>query len=354
MKKTLAILTLFLLLMMPFTVLAGEGSVRVLDTEGNNITDHNFEESDEDNESEDVGNEVSETSTQEDDEGVLAILQTAGENALTGFTEGIIDALFEGAVTIFETDVNTEEDGTTTYDIQVKELHPYEHPLVLPVQLITFCFLILITIITILGSMILTAFQTKHPETYGDLKRSISGEYRPYNPSRVHAACVWSITRPVLYLIGFVSIIFGRNYLLTTLPQTASGMIGSSDNIVISGITAISIFVGSFQTSAGEYGVYAFGTLLFVTCMITDFLVLFNKSDTAKQLENIAWGSFLLFCFCDLINMFCTSFGVITSQWRNEDIFVTVGIVSGGFINFLILASLTIYAVLKLKKISGV
>ena len=294
------------------------------------------------------------TLTDEDEDSVLKILQTAGENALNGFTEGLIDALLEGAVTIFETDISKEEDGSVSYDIRVKELKPYEHPLVLPIQLATFGFLILITIITILGSMLISAFQTKYPETYGEWKRSLSGKYTPYNPSRVHAACIWSTTRPILYFIGFVSIMCGRNYLLST-SQTASGVLTpETDNIIIWGITGLAMFVGSFQTSMGEYGVYVFGTLLFVICIITDALMIFNKRDAAKQIENVAWGSFGLFCICDLINMGFTTFGVYTSKWLDDPIYITDGIVAGGFINFVLLTALTLYAVLKIKKASGV
>lgn len=358
MKKTFLILTLFLLISMTTSMSMAADNVKVLDSNGSDITENNHVVSDE-NETEEGGTnetaDISEYETQEDSDGVLKILQTAGENALNGFTEGLINALFEGAVTIFETDVSKEDDGSVTYDVQMKELSPFEHPLLVPIQLVTFGFLILITILTILGSMFVSVFQTRHPETYGELKRSISGVYSPYNPTRVHAACVWSTTRPILYFVGFVSFVWGRNYIVNTMIQTASGTITpETDNIVIWGITGIAMFIGSFQTSVGEYGVYMFGTLLFIICIITDGLMVFGKRDVAKQIENVAWGAFGLFCICDLINMFCTSFGVYTSQWLDDPIYITDGIIAGGFINSVLLVSLTIYAVLKIKKVSGV
>lgn len=355
----MTILILFMLLIMISVpaMASGAGNVTVLDKNGNDITKDNVNAGN-DTKGEEGGNNesiTSDDSTQEDDEGVLKILQTAGENALNGFTASIIDALIEGSVNIYATDVGTEMDGSVTYDIRVKELHPFEHPLVVPIQLITFCFLILVTIITILGSMILTGFQAKHPETYGEWKRSMSGEYKPYNPNRVHAACVWSITRPVLYLVGYVAYVIGRNYIISSAPQTATGiLIPSTDNIAIWGLTGISMFVGSFQTTMGEYGVYLFGILLYVICMITDVFMIFNMPEVSKQIENVAWGAFGLFCICDIINMGCTSFGVITSQWLGDTIYITDGIVAGAFINGILLAVLTIYAVFKIKKASGV
>jgi hypothetical protein len=139
------------------------------------------------------------------------------------------------------------------------------------------------------------------------------------------------------------------------MPQNVSGVLGAAtDNIIIRAITGISVFIGSIQTSIGEMGVYTFSTLLFVIYIITDFIVLCNKSEIAKKIEVVAWGAFVLFCFCDLINMFFTSFGVITSQMRNESIFITIGILSGAFINFVLLVTLTIYAILKGKKELGV
>lgn len=365
MKKAITVLTLFLLLLLPFCVHAETGKAVIRNSDGKILekneqavipgSSHDDEEDDEEGGDEETEEKSIIPPKAENTTASIKAAQTAFENALNGFTEGIINALFEGSVTIFETDVSEDEGGAVTYDIRVRSVHPYEHPLVLPIQLVSFCFLILITAITILGTMLVSSFQTKHPEAYGDMKRGLSGQYKPYNPNRVHAACTWSITRPLLYFAGFILFVYGRNYLITSMPQTASGVIGSaSDNIVIWGITGLSIFIGAFQTSMGEYGIYVFGALLFITCMVTDFLIVLNAQDAAKKIEIIAWGAFGLFCLCDLINMFCTTFGVITSQWRGEEIFITSGIVAGGFINLVIFAALVVYAVLKGKKVLGV
>ena len=363
MKKAVAILTLFFLLsFLCIPAYADTGSVKVIGRDGDDITDKNHEEGDDNDggnsggSSGSTGNQIinEPVNTNISEESILAA-QTAGENALYGFTNGMIDSFYEGSMSIYQTDVSKNTDGTTGYNISVRELNPYEHPLVLSAQLVSFCFLFLVTIITILGSILLSMLQEKRPESFGDIRRNISGEYRPYNPNRVHSACVWSITRPVKYFIGFVGFIFLRNTLLNSMTQTSSGILGeATDNIIIRGITGIAMFVGSFQTSVAEYGVYTFGTVLFIICIITDILVLFNSEESAKKLEFVAWCAFGVFCLCDMINLFCMSYGVLTSQWRNEPIFITVGIVAGGFINSLILAILAIYVILKGKKAIGV
>jgi len=358
MTKIIAILSIFILFSVIISpaIASDKGTLKVIDSTGKDITAENLEVSKK-NTSSVNNNSVNHTTEtkKEDDDSVITMLQTAGENALKGFTNLIIDSLFSGAVNIFETDLNTEENGSVTYDIQVRELDPFSHPLVAPIQLATGGFLFLISIFAILGSNLISLTQKKHPEKYGDWKRSISGEYVPYNENRVHATCVWVSTRPVIYFVCYIFIILLRNYLYASAIQPASGVLTpETDNIVILGITGLAMFVGSFQNSFGEYGVYAFGTLLFIICIITDLLVMAGQREFAKQIENVSWGSFILFCFCDVINMTFTSFGVITSQWRNNPTFITDGIIAGGFLNFIIFAALIIYAVLKIKKASGV
>jgi len=358
-NKTVAILTLFFLLtFFCVPVCADTGSVKVISKDGKDITNENHEESDtkqgEEGGSEKTNVESSEDITINRDLNIKAA-QTSFENALYGFTEGMVDSLYEGSLSMYEADLTDGDNGTVTYKIHATELKPFEHPIVFPVQVITFCFLILVTLIVILGSILISGFQTRYPESYGDLRRSVSGEYKPYNPGRVHSVCMWATTRPVLYFSAFLLFILGRNYIISSTLQSASGVLGSpSDNIIIRAITGAAMFVGSIQTSIGEFGVYTFGTLLFIICMITDVLVLKNAKGAAKNIELIAWGAFGLFCFCDLINMSCTSFGVVTSQWKEESIYISVGIMAGAFINGVILAAITIYAILKGKRELGV
>lgn len=281
--------------------------------------------------------------------------QTSIENAFDGIIDKIILASMEGAINIFEADVEEDGYGTVTYDIHTRAINPYDHPLVIPIQLVSFGYLLLTSIFTILGSVILSAFQTKYPETYGGWKRSASGVYEPYDPKRVHKTCVWATTRPCIAFIGFLLVLIVRNHLILSMPQTAPGVLSTTtDNFIIQLITGISIFIGAFQTTFGELGVYAFSTFIFIMYIISDFVILANHPETANKLEHVAWGAFLLFCFCDIINMFSISFGVITSEWLGNPIYITCGIVGGAFINFVLLAVLTIVVIFKGKRAFGV
>jgi len=361
--KVITLLILFILLMMPFTAMAGTGSVRVIhindDGSKTDVTDENHEKGD----SKDEDGGSSQKNTQdtikvdptEDRNNSIKALQTAMEKSYMGYTNTMIDDLFEGSVSIYATDIETDTNGVVSYTATAKELNPFKHPIVVPALLISGVFLLLSTIIVILGSMLLAGFQEHKPEVYGDWKRSASGAYAPYNPNRVHTTCMWAITRPAKAIVAFVLIILLRNYLITSMLQTSSGVLSSAtDNIFIRAITGIAMFLSAFQTQVGEYGVYAFGALIFVMYIITDFVVLFNAPDTAKNIELVAWGAFGVFCLCDLIRICCTSFGVITSQWLGSQIYVTVGIVFGAILNIVFVTVLLVYAVLKGKKVAGV
>lgn len=363
-KHIMSLSILLLLLFSTCAASAGTGTVKVLhQNEDGSITDitkDNFEEGDDDDKPH-PSDEGNEEPTEEkkrgavDQEASIKGAQTAFLNALNDYSEGIVNAFYVGAVDLYATDLENEENGTVTYTIHANTVDPYEHPLLLVFQIITFCFLILVTIFVILGSILLQAFNQKYPEKYGEWRRTLSGVYEPYNPKRVHAVCIWSTSRPVYWYSAFIIFIFFRNYIINTNLQTASGVLGSaSDSIITRAITGIAMYVSSFQTSVGEFGIYAVGTLIFVVCMITDVLVLKNNKEVAEIIENVLMGAFVLFCFCDMINMGFTSFGVITAQAFENPIFITIGIVSGAFINTVVMFLLTVYVILKGKKQLGV
>lgn len=366
MKRQLIILSIFLLLFLPLAT--ASGTMKVIDKNGSDVTTDRLT-----NESREATQESGQNVTykqnntnNDNDESSLKAVQTAFENALNGFTHGIIDCLFEGAAESFESDVDdgalivfdtgaTEDENGITYNIQVRNINPFDHPIVIPSMVISFCFLILVTVMTVLISILITAFESKDPEKYGEWKRTLSGSYEPYNSKRVHATCMWAIVRPVKGFILFLIILYCRYLLISTMAQNTIGVpVVNTDNIVLQALTGISIFVGAFQTEAGEYGIYIFATLFFIIYILTDFLHIAKQPETAKKVEKITWAAFLLFCFCDILNMLFTSFGVTTSQWRGNSIFVTIGIIAGASINTILLTVLTIYVIFSSKKALGV
>jgi hypothetical protein len=370
-RRLFPILALFLLLLFPIACSAGDGhgekNVRVVDKEtGKDVSNdkigdvdridrsNNDKPSPSDDDDEKIPAETQPTPVINQEASIKGA-QTAFYNALNQFTEGIVDALYVGAVDLYQTDLNKSEDGTVTYTIEANEIDPFEHPVVLSFQVITFCFLILVTIIVILGSIIIQGFEQKYPEQYGEWRRTLSGVYEPYNPKRVHAVCMWSVSRPVKLYSIFVVFVFFRNYFISSMLQNASGVLGSaSDSIITRAITGAAIYLGALQTQAGEFGIYVIGTSIFLVCMLTDFLVLRNHKDVAENIETILLWTIALFCFVDLINMCFTSFGVITAQHEGSSIYITLGIVSGAFVNAVILAAITVYVVLRGKKQLGV
>lgn len=366
MKKTFMFLSIFILLMMPFVTMAATSSVKVIDANGTDITKDNFEPADDKYTDKTTDTTEDQSWLDEKKDSSIKAIQTAFEGALEGFAYTIIDYLFEGAAETFESDVDegafivfdtnsTENEDGTTYNIYVRNINPFDHPLVVPILIISFCFMVLFTAITVLMSILLSAFETKNPETYGDWKRKLSGEYTPYNPRRVHNACVWAIVRPAKAFVLFLVVIYCRYFLISTLSQTTLGVpVVDTGNIILQALTGVAIFVGAFQTSAGEFGIYTFSALFFVLYMLTDIIIMCNKPEIAKKTEFLVWSAFLLFCFCDLINIFFTSFGVITAQWRGSSTYVTVGIIAGATINFVLLTVLTVYLVLASKKSMGV
>jgi hypothetical protein len=281
----------------------------------------------------------------------IKALQTGMEKSYVGYTNTMIDQMYEGSVAMYATDIETDSNGGVYYTASVKELNPFDHPVVVPMLLISGVFLILTTIIVILLSAVIAGAQTYRPESYGDWKYTASGVYVPYNPIRVHKVCVWAITRPAKAFIAFVVIILLRNYFVASMLQASTGVLSTAtDNIYIRAITGLAMFVSSFQTQVGEYGVYIFGSFIFIMYIITDFVILCDATDAAKRIELVAWGAFGVFCVCDLIRIGCVGFGIITSQWLGSPIFVSVGLVFGALVNCAFTSAVLVFVALNVIK----
>lgn len=381
-KPSMALLTLLLLLFLPYTVLAsGTGTVKIIGADGTvrpNIIETPANSS-KDNQSSNtisiVQNESSNSNSGSDpDDGLwekgIKGVKSAVSDSLQGFTYWAIDQLMLGSINIYEADADitngkleTDENGdskviedvsarTVTYQMNTKIINPFAPSYALKALLVTGGFYICEIFLVIIGSIILLMFYIDHPEQYVDFIASFTGEEKPYTMTTMTVASVGAMSYWIIALTIIFIITGCRNLLIYTMTGHAITLpMMYSDDFATYLLTAVSLYSSSFQTAMAEYGIYMIVSLTFVTGGITGILLMFGAYKKAVSLNIIVWGSYSLCNIVDLIITGSIAAGIGTYQLTGNPIFVTVGIVFAACVNFVILAVVIIYAIFAGKQI---
>lgn len=352
MKTISALFALLLLLLLP---LAASADVKVIDANGTDITKDNFEAG-KDNNSEDITENQTTTENKEDEGGALKAIQTAFENALHGFTYTILDQLVGDSVSILNTDVESNEDGTErsiSFSINAKTIDPYEPDFVRKTQLPTGGFYIIGVFFTILGSYLMRLIYEKYPVQFNEFRFMLTGEEKPYNNDTIVTASVIAIVLWICYFLLVHFIVGFRNLVVAytsptgvTIPDVYAATIPTYL------LTGISSYSSAFESAVGEYGIYTFTALIFVAGIISEAILILGASGLFWKFNIIYWGIFSLFNFIDIINTCAVSAGVSLYISTGNAIFVTVGLVVAVFSILILIAVVVIYAVWKSRKIS--
>lgn len=359
MKKFCAVFALFLLLLLPFIASA---EVRIIDKDGNDVTKDSINRNKELKEdsigvSEQEDTKEIEEPTKEDAgyferklEDTAAAAQTAFENALNGFTYGILDQLMEGSVTIFEaeTEIEKNPDGSNsrsvTYKIKNKIIDPFAPEFVQRSLMYTGGFYGLIAIFVILGSYIMLLIHYNAPIAIIDALSYLKGEERPYDNSLMNTVCVVSL----VYWIAAFILIFGvtgcRNlFVYTVSPNEVILPAMYTDSIPYYCISGLSSFNNAFQSAFGTYGIYTFTCMIFVIGAISNLILLLGAVKVCVYFNVVTWGSYILFNLIDVINTASLSAGVEIYLVEGNPVYVTVGMVFGGLLNLFIAYKLIKY-----------
>ncbi len=305
-----------------------------------------------------AGNNSSSVSTanvgQDYTNGIQAV-QTAFQNGLNGFSEEFIHQLMVGSVAIFEAKTANTSTGTVTFRVNSKVIEPLSPPFVLQTLLPTVGFAILIVFLVFGGSYLMLLAQEVIPEQFSDFREAFTGEEKPYSANIMTTACVLAILYPIVIITYIFLITGGRNLIVfaispheVTLPDMVSNSIPTEL------LTGLSAYSNSLQTAFCEYGIYAIVAIAAVVWIITCVLGMLGAIRALVFLNVVTWGSYLLFNCGDIINTVAVSFGIGTYSFTGNPIFLTVGILAGGFLNYAIFVLLVIYAIFRGRKAIGV
>lgn len=360
MKKICVALTLLLLLSSCFIASAKTGNVKVLNSDGEDITASNFKEGDDKEENENIedveAEEVIKEQTKEDEDGLLKSLRATFKGALDDFAYGFINQFMEGSVNIFETEAETSETGETetlSYSINPKQIDPYEPGFVRKVQLPTGGFYIVGIFFTILGSGLMRLIYEKYPVQFSEFRMSLTGEEKPYNNDMIVTASCLAMTIWIVYILLVKSIAGFRNLVVSTASSTGIVLPDTyATNLPTFMLTGITSYSSAFQSATGEYGIYTFNTLMFVAGLISLAFLILGASGAFWKFNIVYWGIFTICCFIDIFIVCAVSVGVSLYMDYGNPIFVTVGLVISCLGVIFLLIYVAVYAYRKGRKIS--
>ncbi len=352
MKQISALFALLLLLLFP---LAASADVKVLDTNGTDITKGNFEAS-EDNQSEVIKDNQTTDNVKEDEGGALKAIQTAFENALNGFTYTILDQLIGDSVSMLNADVESNESSderTLSFSINTKMIDPYEPDFVRKAQLPTGGFYLIGVFFTILGSYLMRLIYDKYPVQFSDFRIALTGEEKPYTNDTIVTASVFAIILWICYILLIYLIVGFRNLVVAyTSPTGVLIPDVYAASIPTYLLTGFSSYSSAFESAVGEYGIYTFTALIFVAGIISEAMLIIGASGLFWKFNIIYWGIFGLFNLIDIVNACAISAGVSLYISTGNSIFVTVGLVVA-VIGIVVLFSIIVaYAIWKGRKIA--
>lgn len=326
-----ALLLLFVLFCVPVHA-DGTGSVKVIDKDGNDITDDNHEDGDsidnaqpsDDNPEEGKTEEV----TNEDESSTLKALRDVGSGAIEDFVYKFVDQLMEGSVTIFEAEAETDESENLSYTINTKHIDPDAPSFVRKVQLPTGGFYIVGIFFTILGSALMRLIYEKFPVQFSEFRESFTGEEKPYNNDSIMFASGIAMVLWISYILLVKLIVGFRNLVVdtagstgVTLPDTYATCLPTFM------LTGIASYSSAFQSATGEYGIYTFNALLFVAGIISEALLILGASKTFWKFNIVYWGVFTVCCFVDIFIVSAISIGASLYILEGNPIYMTVGLV---------------------------
>jgi hypothetical protein len=256
-----------------------------------------------------------------------------------------------GSVTIFEANSDNSSTGTVTFRVNTKVIEPFSPPFVQQTLLPTVGFAILIVFLVFGGSYLMLLAQEVIPEQFSDFRETFTGEEKPYSANTMITACCLAILYPIVIIAYIFLITGGRNLIIFAISPHAVVLPDMvSDSIPTELLTGLSAYSNSLQTAFCEYGIYVIVAIAAVVWIVTCVLGMLGALRALVFLNVITWGSYFLFNCGDIINTVAVSFGIGTYTFTNNPIFLTVGILAGGFLNYAILVMLVIYAIFRGRK----
>lgn len=352
--KYLNLLIIFLLLLLPFTVSAGTGSVKVIDKNGNDITDDNHEKGDSskkphpsDNKETEETQDKSTKSTVSNVDAVSAAVENGGINL--GYRIG--DELFKGGYKLASAGVDEETvtgSNTLKYSLYSTELDPFEDPSVQSILKKSKMIYYAIAIIFICLAYDAFVAQYTFPTWFSDARESISGEESFFDFKAVVLTWILVLLGPQLEKYYYLGLIYSRNVVVSSMTTNMVETGGtSSESLPTYLIINFGWYINALQKVICEYGVYLHISLIYVTCAITAALSIFFSFKHAFKFAFVVNLYTTVFVIMDLITLFFVCFGINQSITHSNSGFVLAGVFFAVVADFIVVSIPTVWLLLQ-------
>ena len=338
--RYLSLIILFLILLLPFTAMAGTGEngVKVIGTDGKEVPT-SIEKS-ENFSSEETINDSTALSSQNTDSGL-----EAGElmivNAGKEFAFWIPDMLLQGSYELASVDMkeNLSDTGSSQYSLYSTNLDPFNKPFVESIlhktqRIYYFCAIIFIC-------LAYWAFVTQYttPNLFSKIQEGIAGEESFFDFKAMVTSWGMAITLPYIMYYGSKGILYIRNVIVLNMTATMTNSINvSSDSWINYFISNLGKYINEFQKLAGEYGVYLIISLIFVFSAVIVLLSIIVSLSAAVKVFCVVTVYLAIFVIIDILTLFLITFGIQLGAG-----YTLVGIVLAVIIGFLLLTIPTIW-----------
>lgn len=337
--KTKCLFILFLILLLPFTAMAGYGEdgVKIIKKDGS-VSTEGIEKSGtfakpSMDETEPItppeptfGNEAT---------GMLAG-QAMIENAAVNLTYSIADEFFLGGYNFVSVGVKDEKvtgADELQYSLYSTELNPFETPIVDSILSKTKNIYYAVAVILICIAYIAFLAQHSTPKLFSDIQKGISGEESFYDFKAVATSWTIAIASPWVMIFWIKHVVLrARNVIILGMTTQLVTTVGSSsDSIITYLLVRVGWYFNGIQKMMGEYGVHLIVSLTFVFCAIIALLSIVSSLANAVKFAGVVNLYLILYVLMDIITLFFVSFGIQMGVRSGSELastgYVLVGII---------------------------
>ncbi len=345
--RYLNLLIIFLILLLPFTVEAGTGSVKVIDKDGNDVTKYNMKPSDksqskDENKEEEV-KDPSSTPSITNMEAGTAMIENAGINI--GYR--LADEFLEGGYKLASVGIEEKKvtgSKTLQYKLYSNELDPLGDSSVKSILSKSKMVYYAGAIIFICFAYMAFVSQHTFPTWFSDARESISGEESYFDFKALALTWLLVILGPSIQKLIIQMILATRNTLVTGMTTRMVESVGAaSDSLPTYFLVNFGWYVNGIQKLICEYGAYLLISLTYVTCAIIAALTIFFTFKHAVKFACVVNLYLVLFTLMDIVTLFFVSFGINLSITRSSDGYILAGIFFAVISAFLIIIIPTVW-----------
>lgn len=357
--KKLALLTIFLILLLPFCASASStalDNVKVIDQNGTVVkgaiikTTHSSNSSSSEASSSNSSLSSLSTTTELPNTWMNAsqtVIEKSGKNLFFWVGDSFLKGGFElSSVGVKEENITKAQ--TPKYTLYSKTIDPFKVPIVWTFILLCLVFHVAVVIFFIFIGIALYNLQQFSPKEVSKIRAGFSGEESYFDIKEYLIMCGTVLISPLIDAFGIWFTILNRNAIVSFLTTKTADVLGAaSDNLPTYLLVNIAWYANNLEKVFGEYTIYLMVSFIIIKSWIMAAILIFGSLKQAAIFHFSIMIGFILVVLMDIFTLGFVSFGInLSVRWSNWG-YTLAGMVTAALFNFLILLGI-LYAVKRL------